>query len=992
MEGVKGPDGFAELSRILRDAEPIDASGPPPGDPWVPFGELWGRLARGVVEGMGEAGSGPRADLVAGLAGRLAALGEPTLWEELNARRSPQQVVAESLRPGGPRRTLYCGMLEELRADGLASFTARYPVLRRHLVRTVESWREASRELLERVEADRELLADAFGVPAGARLAGIEQDLSDPHRGGRTVALLDFADGPERHRVVYKPKDLSLDDAFQRLVARVPPPTGADAPLRGVGLLARDGYGYMEWVPHRVCDDDRELRRFYRNAGRLTAILYLLGGSDCHHENFVADGDQLHLVDGETLLQGVPRVRNPDRSSSAARSSLYDRMGDSVLRLGLLPQWNFVGERRAAHDLSALGVAPPRRAWREEVGWVEPGTDAMIAGRVRRATEAPTSSPVGVGGVNRLGDFADDYCGGLEDQLLAIAAEKRRWLGELGELRNHRSRFVRRATWIYVETLAQQAEPEALVAEEAQRRAQEERIRDWAPFLAEPTDPQLVAAEVAQLDRLDVPFFEQQVDGRDLLVPGGAPVPGFFETSGRESARRRIARLDAGAIELELALARGVIATKGMHAHRPARPASSGGAGELPEPSAAERREEAAAIGDHLVGTAIGDEEGAMEWLGIDVALDAVRSSYRPLGLSLYSGRTGIALFLAALARAGAGRSDDYVRVALGACSDFERIEAIGESESDGRGWWRGRPLGLAGGGGILLALLELRELLPAIATPVEAAISFLLGALEPDALASERQLDLIFGSAGLIGPLLAVGTREALALAEAAGEALVRGQDDSGGWITPASGELALTGLSHGAAGICAALARLHGATGSEAYLAAAGAGLEWERSQFDQEARNWPDFRGGRRAAPQFMLSWCHGAPGIALSRLCLEGTPLWGAEVESDLERALESTAELWEDEDSLCCGQFGRAAILRIGAAHRGRRDWLEAASQLEAIGLAGRRASGSYSFKDVPGLFQGFAGVGMALLDDDLALTARVLTAGLRPVDSEAVRS
>jgi lantibiotic modifying enzyme len=181
----------------------------------------------------------------------------------------------------------------------------------------------------------------------------------------------------------------------------------------------------------------------------------------------------------------------------------------------------------------------------------------------------------------------------------------------------------------------------------------------------------------------------------------------------------------------------------------------------------------------------------------------------------------------------------------------------------------------------------------------------------------------------------------------------------------------------------MAAALARLHSATGRSDYLDAAAAALRWERLHFDPGAGNWPDLRGNPEPAKaRFMLSWCHGAPGIALARLCLVGTPLWDSGAEEELHHALESTANPTLPEDSLCCGRFGRAAILRLAARQAGERRWLEAAIQIEAQCLERRRTTGSYSFKDVPGLFQGTAGVGLALLDENGFLIPVILSAGL----------
>ena len=45
------------------------------------------------------------------------------------------------------------------------------------------------------------------------------------------------------------------------------------------------------------------------------------------------------------------------------------------------------------------------------------------------------------------------------------------------------------------------------------------------------------------------------------------------------------------------------------------------------------------------------------------------------------------------------------------------------------------------------------------------------------------------------------------------------------------------------------------------------------YERAHFDASEGNWPDLRdepGGTRRGQRYMTAWCHGAPGIALSRL--------------------------------------------------------------------------------------------------------------------------
>ncbi|WP_406003925.1 type 2 lanthipeptide synthetase LanM family protein [Streptomyces sp. NBC_00829] len=1009
-------DTFLALQGWLRSSTPIDASDAPlSGSPPVSFVELWQCIARGAMRELSKGlpahiaiqyrigheswadHPGIHRDLANNLIMNLSAVGEPAVWEEFSRRRSPSDLVIAHLDSGEsrgnyPRRIGYCAFLEDLRQDGLWSLSVKYPVLKRHLSTTVERWLQSSREILTRVHSDRHLLTKMFHLPADGRLTGIKQNLSDPHCGGRTVAILTFASPitpSASHHVVYKPKDLRIDREFQRLLADIPPPAPVDDSLRTVRVIARDGYGYMEWVPHRVCTNEGQLRSFYRNAGRLAAILHLLGCSDCHHENLIAQGDQLVLIDAETLFEGIPHDHN-DKDVNPSASRAYRQIADSVIGTGLLPQWQFVGQQQIPRDVSALGIEPPQSLEQQDVGWIGLNTDGMIPGRIERPAHLPTSLPVAVGSRNRLGDFVEEFCDGFEHQLMGILADKQWWLADPGliaRFRTYPCRLVLRPTWLYIWLHRQQIEPAALESEIAQRLLLESLARSYVVSTERPRNWELFAAEVAQTENLDVPFFEQSIGGVDLVLPGGLTIADYFKVSGYNRARQRLHELDTASIALQLSIIRGVIAAKGMHGHHrvPLDRSSSNNPAHC-EPSAEERRSESTYLGNLLVKTAIACDTGAVEWLGIHVAEDLERATYGPLGPSLYGGRSGIALFLATLALHRSANSDSYQRIAYDAVSDLG-YQLSDQRTDDRYRWWRDQPLGLAGSGGVLLALLHLRELLPDTADSVNCGLSSLLDSLDTDFLRSDQQLDLMRGCAGLIGPLLKAGTPRALLLAQEAGDRLVDRQDACGGWVISSIGATALTGFSHGASGMATALARLHSVTGRSAYREAAVKALRYEREAFHPGERNWPDFRGAHEAdRPRFMLSWCHGAPGVALSRLCMSQTALWDGLVEEELQLALASTADQTSAGDSLCCGRFGRAAILRAAARRDGERRWLDAAIRLEAHSMWLKRASGDYSLGGVPGLFQGAAGVGLALLDSvpgtPSSLLPSLLSAGL----------
>jgi lantibiotic modifying enzyme len=84
------------------------------------------------------------------------------------------------------------------------------------------------------------------------------------------------------------------------------------------------------------------------------------------------------------------------------------------------------------------------------------------------------------------------------------------------------------------------------------------------------------------------------------------------------------------------------------------------------------------------------------------------------------------------------------------------------------------------------------------------------------------------------------------------------------------------LTGFSHGAAGIAYSLLELFRKTEDSRYRIAAQEGFKYENQWFNNALNNWPDFRLLSKSKKNnsevfpYAMAWCHGAPGICLSRM--------------------------------------------------------------------------------------------------------------------------
>ena len=130
-----------------------------------------------------------------------------------------------------------------------------------------------------------------------------------------------------------------------------------------------------------------------------------------------------------------------------------------------------------------------------------------------------------------------------------------------------------------------------------------------------------------------------------------------------------------------------------------------------------------------------------------------------------------------------------------------------------------------------------------------------------------------------------------------------------------------ALTGFGHGASGIAFALFQLSEVLQNDDYKEAALKALKFEDYHFHQREGNWKDLR--HTNAPS-MIAWCHGAAGIALSRLkafCITNSPYHGEMTHTALETSMRYLNRSLDKDRrfldySLCHGIGGIADILLL----------------------------------------------------------------------------
>ncbi len=887
--------------------------------------------------------------LLAPLPAELLAMISRTLALELNVARLEEKLHGET-----PQERFQSFAQRLKSPEVLQVLYEEYPLLARRLVMKVGQWVDTSLEFLQRLCADWEDICRVLspGKEPGL-LAAVRTSLGDVHRGGHAVMAARFSSG---FKLIYKPRSLATDLHFQSLIEWVNA-KGLQAPFRQTARVDRPGYGWVEYVEAVTCTSEEQVRRFYRRQGGYLALLYVLEGTDFHFENIIASGEHPILVDLESLLHPTLRVSDP-----APESRREAELFDSVLRIGLLPQRAWEDQGSAGVDISGLGNPEGHSGRRNAPAQEGAGTDQLLftrrPGRFRRGLNLPTLNGADVD----LLQYHEAVVDGFTEVYEVLSRHQEELVGEhalLGRLMDAEVRVLLRPTYIYKAMLLESLHPD-LLRDALDRDRFLERLGlyvDRFPFLT-----QISHTERESIERGDVPLFTTYPDSRSVWSGPGEEIAHVFDETGLERVLKRLSQLGPKDLQRQTWLIRASFTTVAISSDPLRLPRYTPEASR--EPATRERLLTAArAVGDRLEALAV--RGGAdCSWFGVSLGWDR-RWRLAPLGLDLYGGLPGVALFLAFLGELTS--EPRYTELAKGAMRTLAHKQEDPRSQLASVG-------GFLGWGGVIYACTQLSRLWkrPDLLDRAQTCVP-LLEAL----VAKDDAFDVLGGAAGGILALAALHhampSERVVAAARRCGQHLLahaHQQEQGLGWLSRMEPDAALTGFSHGVAGIACALLEVGSLTGEARFTEAAREALRYERSLFSSQQGNWPDLR-GNHAEQRFKTSWCHGSTGIGLGRLA-SLRHMDDEQVRQELTAALADTRAMGLGRDhSLCHGDFGSLELLLSARAAMGEAVPGAEVDAWVAVVLAGIEQHGWLSGVplgvETPGLMVGLAGMGYELL-------------------------
>jgi lantibiotic modifying enzyme len=291
------------------------------------------------------------------------------------------------------------------------------------------------------------------------------------------------------------------------------------------------------------------------------------------------------------------------------------------------------------------------------------------------------------------------------------------------------------------------------------------------------------------------------------------------------------------------------------------------------------RRAQAAAVMRKLTETAIRGRDGTVTWIAPTLLMTGW--TVQAVTADLYNGICGIAVLAAAYRReVREGRADAVAGVDTLLASLLKTLDCFAAKHANNMRKGvalRPQPPGAYLGLG---SQIWARLLLERLGVEDSLAHAQTLARQLPDAIAADEVRDVLRGRPGAIPALLALHTRTGgaayLALACTAADDMCAAatRDGTRAWWAHERWPNGLGGFAHGVTGVGWALSRLAQATGEARYRDTAQAAFAFEDSLFDADEQNWIDLR-AIPGAPKAANAWCHGAVGIGLAHLDLDGT---------------------------------------------------------------------------------------------------------------------
>lgn len=738
-----------------------------------------------------------------------------------------------------------------------------YPEMHRLLLKQAEQIGQFVNRIADALIEDKSVIVrDICSGKDYKKIKWIKTGLSDSHNGGNMVAKVFLDNG---QLIIFKPRGLKKDIYYNKLFGWFCAECGMEN--KSIKCLDYINHGWEENLENKPCKSEKQINTYYMKMGIHLFLCMLMSASDMHGENIIADGENPILLD----LECLPGLRNIEKSDNAEKE-VKRILSNSIIYTGILPLVIWIsGNKGQGINLSALGTGKKQILPFKVPVLINKKTSEMRIVNRKIEIKASSSLPCLEGKYANPEEYADKIIEGFSNAYILFINKKVELSKRLELFFSFESRYLIRHTQQYSMYLSASFYSD-FMQNSIKRSLMLQVLRnnmDTHPTYKE----DILASEISSLMNMDIPYYTFKGNLRNLYDGYGNVYKDYFRNTALDCFEERVCEMGTEDLERQKTFIRLSLALlspeqeKMMNSYF------------IPDRVVRDDEVEERTlkvickIADWICNTSVrGSFIKDVSWIGLHF-FNEQSWKIEPVNMYLYDGIAGIAVFMSVVIRV---RQIKRYKEMFKCLTNklFSYTDAVTSGRKDIQMHCTGA---LVGEGSIVLSYILLYQ--------ITQKKEFLIYAekhceILERLIWSDTEYDLLSGNAGTIIVLVKlyqITEREKwMLLSKKIGEDLwgkAVKTDKICGWI-PQRLKTPLAGMAHGNSGFIMAYAYLLEQTKDRRYVKRIQALLRYEDFLFSEKLGNWKDLRDESRSAIGDICAnaWCHGAPGILLSRIKL------------------------------------------------------------------------------------------------------------------------
>lgn len=234
----------------------------------------------------------------------------------------------------------------------LEKIYSKYCVLSDLLVYCIENTFSFVKEIINNYKNDVKKIERVLnsGKTLG-KIKFVELGVGDTHNSGRSVVKVIFENG----ELIYKPRNIDIESSFNKFISFFNDKHISNfLDIKIVNHVGFENHGWFNLISSKQCQTIEEVKSYYLRMGELLAIFYILGTTDLHSENIIAQGEYPIIIDLETLFS-VGFVKK-EIINETITNYIANKISKSVRSSAILPMNIRNKKLNTSADLSGLSM------------------------------------------------------------------------------------------------------------------------------------------------------------------------------------------------------------------------------------------------------------------------------------------------------------------------------------------------------------------------------------------------------------------------------------------------------------------------------------------------------------------------------------------------------------------------------------------------------------------------------------------------------------